>query len=121
MSPEKEAVTFNQCFEELAQSVLSVADQLDKVRDHFKLYMEMNPALSFERRNFLHLIAETTPEIKAKYKVGDNVMYSTDSSGFEFVVKEIKITEDGVFYSEISGPETSDWLPQDSIHRVVEG
>ena len=113
MSPEKEATTLNNCMEELAQSVLSVADQLDKVRDHFKLYMELSPALSFERRNFLHMIAETTPEIKAKYKIGDSVMYSTDSSGFEFIVSEIHITIDGVFYNER-------WLPQDNIHRVVE-
>ena len=113
MSPEKEATTLNNCMEELAQSVLSVADQLDKVRDHFKLYMELSPALSFERRNSLHMIAETTPEIKAKYKIGDSVMYSTDSSGFEFIVSEIHITIDGVFYNER-------WLPQDNIHRVVE-
>ena len=112
MSPQKEALSHNQCLEELATATLILADGIDTIRDHFKLYIEMNPALPNHSKDFLHLLSKTIPEVKPRYKLGETVLYSGDSSAFEFTIEEIHIMQSGVFYNMYR-------YPQENISRIA--
>ncbi|MBP6738771.1 MAG: hypothetical protein KA146_02220 [Leptospiraceae bacterium] len=110
---ERDAISVNLCLTEIAKALIDVSLVVENLQLKSKI---LDPVLSEEQVKFFSIVGDVLnpkERLTPRYKIGDSVMYSTDSSGFEFIVSEIHITLDGVFYNE-------EWLKQDNVHRVLE-